>query len=129
MEKILAAVKAKHQVELLTEGKPLTTCGRDTEITAVSERGKNSGAVKDKPDAAKASALSEPKGNKEKDKMKNSRGDGTVFKLDASGCVTSPGEQVIVDGQKNKKHTKSGQEDFDKVTGKVDLGGVQVALK
>ncbi|XP_044207407.1 immunoglobulin-like and fibronectin type III domain-containing protein 1 [Thunnus albacares] len=108
MEKILAAIKAKHGAEQLTEEKPLTTCGRDSEIIAVTAAGKNSGAVKDKSDAAKASARSEPKGSKEKAKMKNSRADGTVLKSDVSGGVTYD--------PKNKKRTKSGQEDFDKVT-------------
>ncbi|XP_067449723.1 immunoglobulin-like and fibronectin type III domain-containing protein 1 [Thunnus thynnus] len=108
MEKILAAIKAKHGAEQLTEEKPLTTCGRDSEIIAVTAAGKNSGALKDKSDAAKASARSEPKGSKEKAKMKNSRADGTVLKSDVSGGVTYD--------PKNKKRTKSGQEDFDKVT-------------
>ncbi|CAK6957561.1 immunoglobulin-like and fibronectin type III domain-containing protein 1 [Scomber scombrus] len=122
MEKILAAMKAKHEAEQLTGEKPLTACGRDSEIIALTGPGKNSGAVKDKPDAAKARASFEEQGGREKVKMSNSKADGTVLKSDASGCVTSPGEQLIADELKNNKHTKSGQEDFDKVTDAIEEG-------
>ncbi|XP_062283109.1 immunoglobulin-like and fibronectin type III domain-containing protein 1 [Scomber scombrus] len=122
MEKILAAMKAKHEAEQPTGEKPLTACGRDSEIIALTGPGKNSGAVKDKPDAAKARASFEEQGGREKVKMSNSKADGTVLKSDASGCVTSPGEQLIADELKNNKHTKSGQEDFDKVTDAIEEG-------
>uniref|UniRef100_A0A3B4X112 Ig-like domain-containing protein n=1 Tax=Seriola lalandi dorsalis TaxID=1841481 RepID=A0A3B4X112_SERLL len=118
MEMILAVVKTKHEAGELKGEKTLTTGGRAGEITAVTGLGENAGAVKDEPDA---SVLSKPTESKEKAKLKNSRGDGTVSKLDVSGCVTKTEVQVIADDSKNKKHTKSGQVDFDKVTGKVDL--------
>ncbi|XP_034733166.1 immunoglobulin-like and fibronectin type III domain-containing protein 1 [Etheostoma cragini] len=129
MEKILAAVKAKHGEGQLKEAKSLTTSGRDGDgvITTVPGPGKYSRAVKDKPNAAKTSALSESTGTKGKDKIKNSRGDGPETKLNASGCVTQAGLQLIVDDPKNKKHTRSGQRDFDKVTdtndGRYSEGG------
>uniref|UniRef100_A0A8D0DDP3 Immunoglobulin like and fibronectin type III domain containing 1, tandem duplicate 2 n=1 Tax=Sander lucioperca TaxID=283035 RepID=A0A8D0DDP3_SANLU len=87
MEKILAAVKAKHGEGQLKEGKSLTTSGRDGDgvISAVTGPGKYSGAVRDKPNAAKTSALSEPTGSKGKAKIKNSRGDGPETILNASG--------------------------------------------
>ncbi|XP_040908463.1 immunoglobulin-like and fibronectin type III domain-containing protein 1 [Toxotes jaculatrix] len=116
MEKILAAVKAKHEAGQLKGEETLTTGGRHGEITAVTELGKKAGDVKDKPDAAKASVLSEPTGSRENAKIKNSRGDGKVSKLDVSGCVTKAGAPVIADDSKNKKHIKPGQVDFDKVT-------------
>ncbi|XP_078110006.1 immunoglobulin-like and fibronectin type III domain-containing protein 1 [Sander vitreus] len=118
MEKILAAVKAKHGEVQLKEGKSLTTSGRDGDgvISAVTGPGKYNGAVKDKLNAAKTSALSEPTGSKGQAKVNNSRGDGPETILDASGCVTRAGAQLIVDDPKNKKHTRSGQRDFDKVT-------------
>ncbi|XP_031172738.1 immunoglobulin-like and fibronectin type III domain-containing protein 1 [Sander lucioperca] len=118
MEKILAAVKAKHGEGQLKEGKSLTTSGRDGDgvISAVTGPGKYSGAVRDKPNAAKTSALSEPTGSKGKAKIKNSRGDGPETILNASGCVTQAGAQLIVDDPKSKKHTRSGQREFDKVT-------------
>ncbi|XP_056241185.1 immunoglobulin-like and fibronectin type III domain-containing protein 1 [Seriola aureovittata] len=113
MEMILAVVKTKHEAGELKGEKTLTTGGRAGEITAVTGLGENAGAVKDEPDA---SVLSKPTESKEKAKLKNSRGDGTVSKLDVSGCVTKTEVQVIADDSKNKKHTKSGQVDFDKVT-------------
>ncbi|KAA8590791.1 hypothetical protein FQN60_001734 [Etheostoma spectabile] len=123
MEKILAAVKAKHGEGQLKEGKSLTTSGRDGDgvISTVTGPGKYSGAVKDKPNAAKTSALSESKGTKGKAKIKNSRGDGPETKLDASGCVTQAGVQLIVDDPKNKKHTRSGPRDFDKIPMMEDI--------
>lgn len=120
MEKILAAVKAKHQEGQLKGEKTLAHCGKDGIISAVTGPGKNSGVIKDKHNATKASALSEPTGNKGKAKIKNSGGNTTVTNLDVSGCVTKAEVRLIVDDPKNKKHTRSGQVDFDKVTGKVD---------
>ncbi|XP_078025997.1 immunoglobulin-like and fibronectin type III domain-containing protein 1 [Epinephelus lanceolatus] len=142
IEKILAAVKVKHGEGQLKERKTLITNGRDGEISAATGPGRNSGAVNDDmPDAVKASTLSEPTGSKEKAKIKNSGGNGTKtkldvsgcvtqegakiknsrengteIKLDVSGCVTQAGAQQIVDDPKNKKHSRSGQADFDKVT-------------
>lgn len=121
MEKILAAIKAKHQPGQLKGEKILTAGGRDGEITSVNGLGKNAGVVKNKPDAANASVQSELTGSKEKVKIKNSGGDETVTKLDVSGCVTKTDMQRIADQSKTKKHTKSGQVDSDKATGKVDL--------
>lgn len=121
MEKILAAVKAKHEAAQLKGEKTLTTCGKDGKISAVTGPGKSSGAVTDKPNAAKASALSEPTWSKGKATIKSSRGDGTGTNLDVSGCVTEAEVQLILDDPKNKTHTRSGQADFDKVTGKVNL--------
>lgn len=118
MEKILAAVKAKHEEGQLQEEKTLASCGKDGEMGGVTGPGKNSGAVKDK--AAKASALSDPTGSKGKTNVKTSRGDSTEITLDVSRCVTKE-VQLVPDDPKNKKHTRSGQADFDKVTGKVDL--------
>lgn len=106
MEKILAAVKAKHGEGQLKDGKTLTTSGRDGEISEVTGPGKNRGAVKNKRGKAK---------------IKNSRRDGTEIELDASGHETQAEAQLRGDDPKNKKHTRSGQADFDKVTGKVDL--------
>ncbi|KAL7398350.1 hypothetical protein ABVT39_008335 [Epinephelus coioides] len=142
IEKILAAVKVKHGEGQLKERKTLITNGRDGEISAATGPGRNSGAVNDDmPDAVKARTLSEPTGSKEKAKIKNSGGNGTKTKLDVSGyvtqegakiknsrengtetkldvsgCVTQAGAQQIVDDPKNKKHSRSGQADFDKVT-------------
>ncbi|XP_049436939.1 immunoglobulin-like and fibronectin type III domain-containing protein 1 [Epinephelus fuscoguttatus] len=142
IEKILAAVKVKHGEGQLKERKTLITNGRDGEISAATGPGRNSGAVNDDmPDAVKASTLSEPTGSKEKAKIKNSGGNGTKTKLDVSGCVTQEGAKIknsrengtetkldvsgcvtqagaqqIVDDPKNKKHSRSGQADFDKVT-------------
>lgn len=121
MEKILASVKAKHKEGQLRDKKTLTTSGRDDDIGAITGPGKSSGAVKDESNAARTSGLSEPTGSKGKAKTKNSRGDGTVTISDDSGCVTKAEEQIIVDGPKSKRHTRCGQADFDKVTGKVDL--------
>ncbi len=120
MEKILAAVKAKHEEGQLKNEKTLTSSGRDGEISAVTGPGKNRGTVKGRPNATEASALSEPTGSKGKAKIKNSKGDGAATKLDVSGSVTKAEVQLIVDGPKNKKHTRAGQADFDKVTGKVN---------
>ncbi|XP_038577763.1 immunoglobulin-like and fibronectin type III domain-containing protein 1 [Micropterus salmoides] len=113
MEKILAAVKAKHEEGQLQEEKTLASCGKDGEMGGVTGPGKNSGAVKDK--AAKASALSDPTGSKGKTNVKTSRGDSTEITLDVSRCVTKE-VQLVPDDPKNKKHTRSGQADFDKVT-------------
>lgn len=109
MEKILAAVKAKLEAGQLKEEKTLTTQGKDGEIAAVPGPDKNAGAAEENFEAAKASALSELIGRQETANInnKNSQRDGTV--------------QVNVDNSKNKKHTKSHQVDFDKVTGKVSL--------
>uniref|UniRef100_A0A4W6DDZ4 Immunoglobulin like and fibronectin type III domain containing 1, tandem duplicate 3 n=1 Tax=Lates calcarifer TaxID=8187 RepID=A0A4W6DDZ4_LATCA len=57
MEKILAAIKAKHQPGQLKGEKILTAGGRDGEITSVNGLGKNAGVVKNKPDAANASFI------------------------------------------------------------------------
>ncbi|XP_035806570.2 immunoglobulin-like and fibronectin type III domain-containing protein 1 isoform X2 [Amphiprion ocellaris] len=114
MEKILASVKAKHDGGQLKEKMTLTTGGGDGKNSEITEPDKNAGDIKDKSDTAKASA--QPVGRKGKTKRKNSKGDGTVSKLDNSGCVTKADVQLRVDDPKNKKHTKSGQVDFDKVT-------------
>lgn len=107
MEKILAAVKAKHEPGQLKEQKILTTGRKEGEITAVTEPQKNAGAVKENFDAAKASAVSELMGSQEKANIKNIQGDGTV--------------QVNADDSSNNKDTKPGHVDFVKVTGKVNL--------
>ncbi|XP_054464728.1 immunoglobulin-like and fibronectin type III domain-containing protein 1 [Anoplopoma fimbria] len=108
MEKILAAVKAKHMEGQVKEGKSITASGRDGKISAVTGTGINSGA--------EADVLSEQTGSNKKAKIKNSRGNGTETRLDASGCVTQAGGQRTGD-PKNKKRIRSGQGDFDKVTG------------
>lgn len=107
MEKILAAVKAKHETGQLKEEKTLTTGGRDGKIAAVPGPDKNAGAVEKNFEAIKASALSELIGRDEtaNTNSKNSQRGGTV--------------QVNVDNSKNKQHINSDQVDFDKVTGKV----------
>uniref|UniRef100_A0A3P8TMU7 Immunoglobulin like and fibronectin type III domain containing 1, tandem duplicate 1 n=1 Tax=Amphiprion percula TaxID=161767 RepID=A0A3P8TMU7_AMPPE len=86
MEKILASVKAKHDGGQLKEKMTLTTGGGDGKNSEITEPDKNAGDIKDKSDTAKASA--QPVGRKGKTKRKNSKGDGTVSKLDNSGCVT-----------------------------------------
>ena len=121
VEKILAAVKAKHGEGALKEGRILTT-GRDGEITTVNGLGQNSRAGTEEHNATTTSALSEPKrkGHKGKAKKRKSRRDTAETTLDDSGGETREGTQLI-DGPKKKKHSRSGQADFDKVTGKVDL--------
>uniref|UniRef100_A0A3B5AY52 Immunoglobulin-like and fibronectin type III domain-containing protein 1 n=1 Tax=Stegastes partitus TaxID=144197 RepID=A0A3B5AY52_9TELE len=114
MEKILASVKAKHEGGQPKEKMTITTGGGDSKISEITEPDKNAGAIKDKADAAKASA--QPVGRKGKTKSKNAKGDGTVSKLDISGCVTKADVQLRVHDPKNEKHTKSGRADFDKVT-------------
>ncbi|XP_034066740.1 immunoglobulin-like and fibronectin type III domain-containing protein 1 [Gymnodraco acuticeps] len=116
VEKILAAVKAKHGEGALKEGRILTT-GRDGEITTVNGLGQNSRAGTEEHNATTSSALSEPKrkGHKGKAKKKKSRRDPAETTLDASGGETQGGTQLI-DGPKKKKHSRSGQADFDKVT-------------
>ncbi|KAL3064611.1 hypothetical protein OYC64_000789 [Pagothenia borchgrevinki] len=116
VEKILAAVKAKHGEGALKEGRILTT-GRDGEITTVNGLGQNSRAGTEEHNATTTSALSEPKrkGHKGKAKKKKSRRDTAETTLDASGGETREGTQLI-DGPKKKKHSRSGQADFDKVT-------------
>ncbi|XP_035511837.1 immunoglobulin-like and fibronectin type III domain-containing protein 1 [Morone saxatilis] len=111
MEKILASVKAKYEGGQQKDKKTLTTSERDGEITAVTGPGKDSRAVKDNPNATKASAMSDSTGSKDKAKIHNSRGDGTVTALDREKEM-----QLRVHEPKNKKHTRSGQADFDKVT-------------
>ncbi|XP_051805285.1 immunoglobulin-like and fibronectin type III domain-containing protein 1 [Acanthochromis polyacanthus] len=110
MEKILASVKAKHDGGQPKEKMALTTGGGDGKKSEISEPDKNAGGKKGKSDTAKASAQ-----RKGKTKTKNSKGDGTASKLDVSGCVTKD-VQLRVDDPNNKKHTKSGRVDFDKVT-------------
>lgn len=119
MEKILAAVKTKHEGGQLRGGKTLSTDGEDGEMTAVNGLSENAGAVKGEADAAKARVPSEPAGSKGRANISNTRGGGTVSKSDASGCVA---KTVRADeGQESVKHIQAGQVDFDKVTGKVDL--------
>ncbi|XP_069560282.1 immunoglobulin-like and fibronectin type III domain-containing protein 1 [Brachyistius frenatus] len=107
MEKILAALKAKQEAGQRKEEMALTSNEGDSKITEVSGQGKNDEAVKDKPDAAKAT--------KGKRKCKNSKGDGTVS-TEVSGCGTKAGVQLSTDEPKNKKHIKCGRVDLDKVT-------------
>ncbi|XP_033982266.1 LOW QUALITY PROTEIN: immunoglobulin-like and fibronectin type III domain-containing protein 1 [Trematomus bernacchii] len=116
VEKILAAVKAKHGEGALKGGRILTT-GRDGEITTINGLGQNSRAGTEEHNATTTSALSEPKrkGHKGKAKKKKSRRDTAETTLDASGGETREGTQLI-DGPKKKKHSRSGQADFDKVT-------------
>nr|XP_033943528.1 immunoglobulin-like and fibronectin type III domain-containing protein 1 [Pseudochaenichthys georgianus] len=116
VEKILAAVKAKHGEGALKEGRILTT-GRDGEITTVNGLGQNGRAGTEEHNATTSSALSETKrkGHKGKAKKKRSRRDPAETTLDASGGETQEGTQLI-DGPKKKKHRRSGQADFDKVT-------------
>ncbi|XP_075946349.1 immunoglobulin-like and fibronectin type III domain-containing protein 1 [Anarhichas minor] len=91
MEKILAAVKAKHREGHVEEGKSIN--GRDGAVTGP---GKNSGA--------KTGA-----------KIKNSKGNGTETKLDASGH--------LIGDPKSKKRIRSGQMDFDKIQMKDIIEG------
>ncbi|KAM3871797.1 immunoglobulin-like and fibronectin type III domain-containing protein 1 [Diretmus argenteus] len=116
-KKIQTAIKAKE------EAKQLSTS--DGEITAVTRLGKNIGAGKDKPQAAKASALSEKVESKEEANIKSSRTDGTGSKLIGSGCITKEEVELILgldDGKsKYTQHTKTGQVGSDKVTGQVLL--------
>ncbi|XP_026187316.1 immunoglobulin-like and fibronectin type III domain-containing protein 1 [Mastacembelus armatus] len=115
MEKILAAVKAKYKAEQLKEGNILKNRGRDGEITAVTGPGKNTGAVKGNPDTANSSAPSEPNQSKEKAKINKLKGGAAVSTLNASGSETKTRVQVI-DNANIKKHAKSGQADFDRLT-------------
>uniref|UniRef100_A0A3Q1CTS2 Immunoglobulin like and fibronectin type III domain containing 1, tandem duplicate 2 n=1 Tax=Amphiprion ocellaris TaxID=80972 RepID=A0A3Q1CTS2_AMPOC len=94
MEKILASVKAKHDGGQLKEKMTLTTGGGDGKNSEITEPDKNAGDIKDKSDTAKASA--QPVGRKGKTKRKNSKGDGTVSKLDNSGCVTKADVQLRI---------------------------------
>ena len=121
MEKILAAVKAKHGEGQLKDGTTLTTSGRDGELSEVTEPDKNGGAVNNKSNAAKNNVPSESKRSKGKAKIKNSRRDGTDIEVDASEHEIQGEAQLRGDDRKNRKHTRSGEADFDKVTGKVDL--------
>lgn len=116
MEKILAAVKAKHEAGQVKGEVTLTTGGGGKIITEGTGPSKKAGAVKDKPAAAKDSSLCEPVGSKGKKLNIDSHGNGTVSKLDASGCVMEPD-----DLKNNTTHNKRGQVDFDKVKGKVDI--------
>ncbi|XP_070765961.1 immunoglobulin-like and fibronectin type III domain-containing protein 1 [Enoplosus armatus] len=116
MEKILATVKAKHEDGQLKEQKTLTTSGRDGEISAVNGPGKNSGAVKDKPNAAEASALSDPTGSKEKANIKKSRGGGTVTsQADFDKVTESSSKSVDVElnqiGRQNEVTDSDGNKD------------------
>ncbi|KAK5924025.1 hypothetical protein CgunFtcFv8_000941 [Champsocephalus gunnari] len=122
VEKILASVKAKHGEGALKEGRILTT-GRDGEITTVNGLGQNSRAGTEEHNATTSSALSETKrkGHKGKAKKKRSRRDPAETTLDASGGETQEGTQLI-DGPKKKKHSRSGQADFDKVTDQDPIG-------
>ncbi|XP_068561293.1 immunoglobulin-like and fibronectin type III domain-containing protein 1 [Cebidichthys violaceus] len=90
MEKILAAVKAKHREGRAEEGKSIS--GRDGAVTGPDE---NSGA--------KTGA-----------KIKKSKGKGSEAKLDASGRLIGDPE--------SKRRIRSGQMDFDKVTGTNEEG-------
>ncbi|XP_026223408.1 immunoglobulin-like and fibronectin type III domain-containing protein 1 [Anabas testudineus] len=102
MEKILAAVKAKHETGQLNEEKTLTAGGRDGEKTPVTGPDRNAGSVKENFEAAKSGAISEQVGSQETAIIKKSRGDDTV--------------PVNTDNSQNKKHSKSDQVDSDKVT-------------
>ncbi|XP_070695062.1 immunoglobulin-like and fibronectin type III domain-containing protein 1 [Pempheris klunzingeri] len=118
MEKILASVKAKQDGRQLKGEQTLPTCGKDGKTNAVTGQVKNSGAVKDRPNAEKASSPSELAASKGKAKIKISNGDGTVRELNVSDC----GTEDDIDYPSNKKHSRSGQEDFDKVTGTNEGG-------
>nr|XP_046254100.1 immunoglobulin-like and fibronectin type III domain-containing protein 1 [Scatophagus argus] len=122
MEKILASVKAKHEEGQLRDKKTLTMNVREGEISAMGGTGKSSGAVKDLPDTGKVSVLSESTRSKGNAKSKNSRRDSTVTKVNVSGYETKAEGQLRGDDPKNKKHTRSGQVDFDEVSGKVHPG-------
>ncbi|KAE8292980.1 Immunoglobulin-like and fibronectin type III domain-containing protein 1 [Larimichthys crocea] len=119
MERILASVKAKHKEGQPKVVKALTTSGRDGEISAAIGPGKSSRAFKDKPNATKASTPPESPGSGGEAEIKNSRGDGTGA-LNVSKRVTKPEVKLRADEPKNNKHTKSGQVDFDKVTGSFE---------
>lgn len=108
MEKILGALKAKHETGQLKEEKTLTTGGRDGERAAGPGSDKT-GAAEEYFEAATVRALSELIGRQETANMqnKNSQRDGTA--------------QLNMDKNKNKKLKTSDQVDFDKVTGKVSL--------
>ncbi|XP_047462187.1 immunoglobulin-like and fibronectin type III domain-containing protein 1 isoform X2 [Mugil cephalus] len=116
MEKILTAVKAKHEARQLKGNMALTTSGGDSKITEITGPGKNARAVKDMSAASKASAQSEQGGSKGKTKSKPSKSDGTASHSEISDCVTKAAGQGRVDEPKIKKHTKTGGVDFDKAT-------------
>ncbi|XP_058498394.1 immunoglobulin-like and fibronectin type III domain-containing protein 1 isoform X1 [Solea solea] len=121
MERILAAVKARHEAGQLKRGNTFTTGGRDGGNTAlVTGLGRNAGAVMDKPEAARASALSEQTGHQEKVKTNNAKGDGISPKLDGSGCVTQTEAPVTVS---DRRTIKSDQKDFNKLTGEIFYNG------
>ncbi|XP_060914142.1 immunoglobulin-like and fibronectin type III domain-containing protein 1 [Labrus mixtus] len=99
MEKILAAVKEKYKEELLKDEKILAA-GSDGEISEDTGPGKNSEEIKSKS-----------KGKKGKVKFKISGENGTETELDDSDG------QLTGDDPRHQKCTRSGQMDFDKVTG------------
>ncbi|KAM8754346.1 immunoglobulin-like and fibronectin type III domain-containing protein 1 isoform 2-T3 [Acanthopagrus schlegelii] len=100
IERILASVKAKHGEGQLRDGTTITTSGSDGEISAITGSGKSNRAGKDKT-----------RGSGGNSKSRNLKGDGTVTTLD-DGAE----EDLVVDGPKKKKQSRSGQADFDKVT-------------
>lgn len=106
IERILASVKAKHGEGQLRDGTTTTTGGSDGEISAITGSGKSNGAGKNKT-----------RGSGGNSKCRNLKGDGSVTTLED----VAEEEDLKVDGPKKKKHSRSGQADFDKVTGKVDL--------
>ena len=93
---------------------------REQQIKNKQEMEKILASIKAKPGEGqlgdgKTTGGRQPAGSQVNATVKNSRGDGTVTTLDGSGCVTKG------DNPKNKRHARSGQADYDKVTGKVDL--------
>lgn len=121
MEKILTAVKAKHEARQLKGNMALTTSGGHSKITEVTGPDKNARALKDKSAASKDSAQSAQVESKGKTKSKPSKSDGTVSQLDVSACVTkaAAAAQLGVDESKTKKQIKAGEVDFDKAAGNV----------
>ncbi|XP_041654972.1 immunoglobulin-like and fibronectin type III domain-containing protein 1 [Cheilinus undulatus] len=112
MEKILAAVKAKYEEEL-KEGKILTNSERDADISEVTGLGKNGEVIEVKS-----------KGKKGKVKFKIQREDGTEVELDDTEFLSN-----AEDDPNSENYNRSGQEDFDKVTGENDSDGNEDSSK
>ncbi|XP_029975586.1 immunoglobulin-like and fibronectin type III domain-containing protein 1 [Salarias fasciatus] len=107
MEKILAAVKAKHAGGQVKGEMALTTGGGESEITEAAGRGKTARAVKDKPDA-----LCQPVGTEGRRREEKGKGDGTGVKSDTAGSV----ETLREHGPKNRNRKKHNRSDLDAIT-------------
>lgn len=119
MERILEAVKARHQEGQVKWEKTFTTEGMDGGNASVTGLIRNDWGEREDPDTANAAGRSEQTGSQEKVKTNRQSEDGMASNLGSSWCVEDA--TGVINELEKTKRTTTGRVDFDKIEGNVNL--------